>query len=166
MSGVDATLPAAIVDSSALMSILQGEAAAPLFMAGFQSTDKLYIGAATRAETWLAAFNAKGLAGAQLVEALLMALQVETVAFTPDSLPQFIDGAQNHHHKVDPKARLNLGDLFTYALARDMGLPLFFQGTDFTHTSVENAMMRLGYALSDKGVPLPKQDSRIEQEQK
>ncbi len=160
MSDAGATLPAAVVDSSALMSILLGEAAAPLFMAGFQAADKLYIGAATRAETWLAAFNAKGVAGAQLVEALLTALQVETVDFTQDSLPQFIDGAQTHHHKVDAKARLNLGDLFTYALVRDMSLPLFFQGTDFTKTSIENAMVRLGYALSDKGVPLPKQGEK------
>lgn len=155
MSGATPTLPAAVIDSSALMSILLGEAAGPLFMAGFQATGKLYIGAATRAETWLAAFNAKGLAGAQLVEALLLALQVETVDFTQSTLPQFVSGAQTHHHKVDPKARLNLGDLFTYALARDMRLPLFFQGTDFTNTTIENAMLQLGHTLSDKGVPLP-----------
>jgi len=140
------------------MSILLGEAAAPLFMAGFQATAKLYIGAATRAETWLAAFNAKGLGGAQLVETLLVALQMETVDVTQGTLPQFIDGARAHHHKVDSKARLNLGDLLTYALAREMNLPLFFQGTDFTNTTIENAMVQLGYPLSDKGVPLPRQD--------
>jgi len=142
MSGVDQTIPAVVIDSSALMSILLGEAAAPLFMTGFQATDKLYIGAATRAETWLAAFNAKGLAGAQLVEALLLALQVETVDFTPGILPQFIEGAQAHPHKVDPKAHLNLGDLFTYALVRDMNSPLFFQGNNFANTTIENAMVQ------------------------
>jgi len=61
MSGVAQAIPAAVIDSSALMGILLGEAAAPLFMTGFQATDKLYTGAATRAETWLSAFNAKGL---------------------------------------------------------------------------------------------------------
>ena len=61
MSGVGQAIPAAAIDSSALMGILLSEAAAPLFMIGFQAADKLYIGAATRAETWLAAFNAKGL---------------------------------------------------------------------------------------------------------
>ena len=157
MSDEGESLPAAVIDSSALMSILLGEPAAPLFMAGLQATGKLYLGAATRAETWLAAFNAKGLVGAELVEALLLALQVETVDFTQGMLPQFMDGAQTHHHKVDPKARLNLGDLFTYALVRDMNLPLFFQGTDFTNTSIENAMLLLGHTLSDKGVPMPKQ---------
>jgi uncharacterized protein with PIN domain len=107
------------------------------------------------AEAWLAAFNAKGAAGAQQVEALLVALQVETVDFTQESLPHFVAGAERHHHKVDPKARLNLGDLYTYALARQMALPLFFQGTDFVNTTVANAMVLLGHALSDKGVPQP-----------
>lgn len=150
-----AALDEAVVDSSALMCILMGEPAAPLFIAALQKTSRLYIGAATRSEAWLAAFNAKGLAGAQQVEALLAALQVETVDFTQDSLPHFVAGAQRHHHKVDAKARLNLGDLFTYALAKETALPLFFQGTDFANTTIENAMVLLGYGYSEKGVPQP-----------
>ena len=80
-----ATLDEAIVDSSALMCILLGEPAAPLFITALQKTTRLYIGAATRAEVWLAAFNAKGAAGALQVEALLAALHVETVDLTQDS---------------------------------------------------------------------------------
>jgi ribonuclease VapC len=152
---LQATLDEAIVDSSVLMCILMGEPAAPLFVTALQKANRLYIGAATRAEAWLAAFNAKGMAGAQQVEALLAALQVETVDFTQDSLPHFVAGAQRHHHKVDAKARLNLGDLFTYALAKETALPLFFQGTDFANTAIENAMALLGYDYSDKGVPQP-----------
>ena len=129
--------------------------AAALFVTALQKTSRLYIGAATRAETRLAAFNAKGAAGAQQVEALLAALQVETVDFTQDSLPHFMVGAERHHHRVNAKARLNLGDLFTHALARKTALPLFFQGTDFANTAIENAMAMLGYGYSDKGVPQP-----------
>ena len=73
--------------------------------------------------------------------------------FTQDALPHFVAGAERHHHKVDVKARLNLGDLFTYALAKETALPLFFQGTDFANTAIENAMALLGYVYSDKGVP-------------
>jgi uncharacterized protein with PIN domain len=89
---------------------------------------------------------------------VLAALQVEAVDFTQDSLPHFVAGAQHHHHKVDAKARLNLGDLFTYALARETALPLFFQGTDFANTAIDNAMALLGYDYSDKGVPQPLSD--------
>jgi len=157
-STLRATLNEAIVDSSALMCILLGEPAAPLFITALQKTTRLYIGAAARAEAWLAAFNAKGAAGAQQVEALLAALQVETVDFTHDSLKHFVAGAERHHHKVDAKARLNLGDLFTYALAKETALPLFYQGTDFANTAIDNAMALLGYGMSDKGVPQPMND--------
>ena len=78
--------------------------------------------------------------------------------FTQDSLTHFVAGAERHHHKVDAKARLNLGDLFTYALAKETALPLFYQGTDFANTAIENAMALLGYGMSDKGVPQPVND--------
>ena len=139
-----------------MICILRAEPAAPLFIAGFQSTGQLYIGAATRADTWLAAHNAKGKPGAQQIEDLLDALQVETVDFSAGSLVHYQYGAENHHHKVDAKARLNMGNLFTYALARETGQPLFFQGTDFARTKIPNAMEKLGYGMSALGVPQPK----------
>ena len=78
---------------------------------------------------------------------------MQTVDFTQGSLAHFVAGAQRHHHKVDNKARLNLGDLYTYALAKETALPLFFQGTDFANTALENAMALLGHDHSDQGVP-------------
>lgn len=37
-------------------------------------------------------------------------------------------------------ARLNFGDCFAYALAKDTGLPLLFKGDDFTHTDIARVM--------------------------
>lgn len=37
-------------------------------------------------------------------------------------------------------ARLNIGDCFSYALARATGEPLLFKGDDFTHTDVRKAI--------------------------
>ena len=39
------------------------------------------------------------------------------------------------------------------SLARQMNLPLFFQGTDFANTDLANAMKTLGYEMSTMGVP-------------
>ena len=36
-----------------------------------------------------------------------------------------------------PPAVLNFGDLFAYALAKRLGLPLLFKGSDFSLTDVE-----------------------------
>ena len=39
-------------------------------------------------------------------------------------------------------ARLNFGDCFAYALARETGETLLFKGDDFTHTDVSPALER------------------------
>ena len=144
---------AAVIDSSALLCVAIGEPAAEFFLDGFSRVGTLYIGAATRAETWLAVHNAMGKAGAQKIDALLDAFRVETVDFGASSLPHFRQGGADYHHKFHSGARLNIGDLFTYALAKQMNLPLFFQGTDFAHTDLANAMKKLGYEMSETGVP-------------
>jgi uncharacterized protein with PIN domain len=75
--------------------------------------------------------------------------------FTHHSLPYFVAGAERHHHKMDAKARLNLGDLVTYAQAKEAALPLFFQGNDFADTVIKSAMALLGYVYSGTGAPQP-----------
>ena len=147
-------LGAAVVDTSALLCVARGEPAASLFLDGFTRTDEMFIGAATRAETWLAIYNLKGPEGAKMIDDLIDALKIKTVPFSEDSLPHFREGGAKYHHKHDDKARLNLGDLFTYSLAKHLDLPLFFQGTDFENTDLKNAMKALGYQMSEKGVPM------------
>lgn len=39
-------------------------------------------------------------------------------------------------------ARLNFGDCFAYAPARETGEPLLFKGDDFTHTDITPALQR------------------------
>jgi ribonuclease VapC len=39
-------------------------------------------------------------------------------------------------------ARLNFGDCFAYALAKESGEPLLFKGGDFTHTDIAAALPR------------------------
>ena len=122
MTAVRATLHEAIVDSSALMCILMGEPAAPLFITALQKTPLLYIGAATRAEVWLASFNAKGTAGAQLVEALLAALSADFAIACP-AFPengrsvyrghlfvgdQLLSDSGMKHHPLTPMTDANL----------------------------------------------------------
>jgi ribonuclease VapC len=41
-------------------------------------------------------------------------------------------------------ARLNLGDCFAYALARELGEPLLFKGDNFNQTDIESALGRGG----------------------
>jgi uncharacterized protein with PIN domain len=104
---VTARLEAAVIDSSALLCIALAEPAAAFFLEGFSRTDRPYIGAATHAKTWLAVHNAKGPAGAQRIDDLIEALEVELVEFSAASLPHFRHGGAVYHHKFHDKARLN-----------------------------------------------------------
>jgi ribonuclease VapC len=40
----------------------------------------------------------------------------------------------------EPPAVLNFGDLFAYALARHLDVPLLFKGDDFPHTDIRPAL--------------------------
>ena len=70
-----------------------------------------------------------------MLDAVLAELQVAIVA---------VDRAQSllarqafrRYGKGRHEARLNLGDCFTYALAKDYGEPLLFQGNDFIDTDL------------------------------
>ena len=41
---------------------------------------------------------------------------------------------------ADAKASLNYGDCFAYALAKELGAPLLFKGTDFAQTDLAQCM--------------------------
>ena len=47
-----------------------------------------------------------------------------------------MDVYDNYGEGRGRKVKLNLGDCFSYALAKATGLPLLFKGNDFTHTDV------------------------------
>src|SRR4030066_1748451 len=107
-------LGAAVIDTSALLCVALNEPAANLFLAGFSRTDEMFIGAATRAETWLAIYNLKGGGGAKMIDDLIDALKIKTVPLGEASFPYFRQGGATYHHKHDDKRRINLGDLYTY----------------------------------------------------
>lgn len=151
----------AVVDSSALISILTNEPAAPHFHRELKKVDALYMSAVTRAEVFLGALGKKGAAGAQSMEALIKALNIRIVDFTAQDIPDFEQASLDHHLKGTSKIKgaltLNMGDIYPFILARKMDIPLFFQGKDFLATPVKNAMRMLGYEMTDanQGVPTP-----------
>jgi ribonuclease VapC len=69
-----------------------------------------------------------------LIDSLAIHLEpvlAEDRAILRDAVCAFARGRRS------PPAVLNFGDLFAYALARRLGLPLLFKGSDFSLTDVE-----------------------------
>jgi len=138
----------AVVDSSPLMCILKQEVACQLFEAELTKTPTLYMSAPTVAEVRLAAMAAKGTSGLNLMNQLIALLNIKVIDFTVNDLNDYQNAASKYHLKATPPGLLNMGDIFSFILAQQLNLPLYFQGLDFLQTPVKNAMAILGYEMN------------------
>ena len=71
------------------------------------------------------------------VDSVLRALHIEVVPFTVEQARIARVAYQQFGRGSGHPARLNMGDCFAYALARDLGEPLLFKGDDFALTDIE-----------------------------
>lgn len=144
----------AVVDSSAIMSILDRRPSSSAFLEALLSTQPLFMGAPTYVELSVVVLGRKAAAGLEPLNDLLEALQVKIVEFDVP-MAQFAQTGCAEYGKGHSPAGLNMGDLFSFALAMDKKLPLFFEGLDFAQTSVGDAMRMLGYQFDRQHQPLP-----------
>jgi ribonuclease VapC len=72
------------------------------------------------------------------LEATLADAAIEIVPVTLDQA-RLAAGAYERYRKGRHAAALNFGDCFAYALAKSLGEPLLFKGTDFGLTDVLRA---------------------------
>jgi len=77
--------------------------------------------------------------GATLVDEFLAFASIELTAVSPRMALYAID-AYRRFGKGRHKARLNIGDCFSYALAAATDLPLLFKGNDFAQTDIRPAV--------------------------
>ena len=128
-----------IVDTSAIMAILQKEPEAPAFGAALTEGARIAISAATLAELCVVAESRAGAAVWAEVVALMADAAIEVAPFTAGQAPLAREGWRRFGKGRHP-AGLNLGDCFAYALARERGEPLLFKGGDFARTDVRRAL--------------------------
>ncbi|HBO54878.1 type II toxin-antitoxin system VapC family toxin [Janibacter terrae] len=127
-----------IVDSSALMAILEDEpGAGALVEAALVGPCRMSV--ATRLEASIVADARSAAHGARLDE-LVEALDIEVQPVTEREGEIARRAYQRYGRGSGSRARLNFGDCFAYALSVVAGEPLLFVGDDFTHTDVVPAV--------------------------
>lgn len=126
-----------VVDSSALVAIIQNEPEALAFARAIADCPRAYLSTATYVEASIVMLDKKD--GVARIDRLVQAaglqlepLNVEQATIARDAYARF--GKGRH------KARLNLGDTFGYALAMHLGEPLLYKGDDFAQTDVRSAL--------------------------
>jgi len=125
-----------VVDTSALMAILQDEPQAQSCMEVIDRAGALLMSASTVAEALIVAAR-RGL-GAEMGE-LLAGLDMEITPVTSKVAYQVAD-AYRRWGKGNHPAKLNYGDCFVYSLASERNCPLLYVGQDFAQTDVQSAL--------------------------
>ncbi len=72
----------------------------------------------------------------ELIDSLLSRMRVEVVGFTADQMNAARLAYLRYGKGRDSDARLNFGDVFSYALAKETGQLLGFVGEDFDRTDL------------------------------
>ena len=128
-----------IVDTSALIAVLQGEDDAAKYARALARTQGK-LSAASFLECAIVIDRKGRPEVSRIFDRWLDEVGVEVVAVTPEQAhiarAAFRDFGRGSGHR----ARLNFGDCFSYALAVDTGEALLWKGDDFTHTGIPSAL--------------------------
>lgn len=129
-----------VLDTSALVAVLFGEPERDRFIALLADASDPLISAATLLEASIVMQARTGADGVADLDELPAAAAVRCVAFD-DAQGYLARDAFARYGKGRSPAGLNLGDCFSYALARATDRPLLFKGGDFSHTDVKPALV-------------------------
>jgi ribonuclease VapC len=124
------------VDTSALVSIVLREAASSACAEALEAETEVIVSAATVAEALIVAgFRNVADEMASLIERLNLVI----VPATPEAAHRVAQVYATWGKGIHP-ARLNFGDCFSYAVAKEYACPLLFVGDDFAKTDVERVL--------------------------
>ena len=132
-----------VIDSSALLAIVFGEADAPSFIdaigRAFESSTAIYIPAPVLVEAGVVADQrARG----EQLDALIDRMEAE-IAPLNERVARIARKAFEEFGRGRHQARLNFGDCMSYATARYLQLPLLYKGDDFKKTDIDSALATL-----------------------
>lgn len=127
-----------IVDTSALMAVLQKEPEAKSF-AALLVDEECTMSAGTLLETRIVANGRGGTSKQRKLDELLRRTSVSVIAVDEEQALIGSEAYTRYGRGSGSPAKLNYGDCFSYALAIARDEPLLFTGDDFIHTDVRIA---------------------------
>jgi ribonuclease VapC len=124
-----------VIDTSALAAIFFNEPERIEFLGKIEGAVSRSVSASSLVEALMVVRRDLGADGA---EALLSFLDLSEIVTVPFSHEQALLASEAFRRfgKRRHRANLNLGDCFSYALAKHLGEPLLCKGDDFTHTDL------------------------------
>lgn len=129
-----------IVDTSALIAILKQEEDASVYATALSSQDAKWISAANYVEASIVVDAQRDPILSRRFDELLTLSRIEIEAVTRSQALLARAAYRDFGKGSGHPAKLNYGDCFSYALAKDTGQKLLFKGSDFSETDVESAL--------------------------
>ncbi len=130
-----------VVDSSALIAILEKEPDAASYAAALRQAERLFVSAVNVHETGTVLRIRRGAtAVARMWRFLQEDNDFEIVAFDEFQAQAALAAFDRYGKGVHSKARLNIADCAAYALAATKNLPLLFKGGDFAETDLQSCL--------------------------
>jgi ribonuclease VapC len=130
-----------VIDSSAIVAVLLNAENAAQIAQAIEVASQRLLSAANLLEASIVIESRKGEAGGRELDLLLYRAAIEIVAVDQDQA-ETARIAWRRFGKGRHPAELNYGDCFAYALAKSRGLPLLFQGDDFSQTDIDAVPLR------------------------
>ncbi|MFZ4667285.1 MAG: type II toxin-antitoxin system VapC family toxin [Prochlorotrichaceae cyanobacterium] len=127
-----------IIDPSAIVAIIYGEPEDKAFLNLISNSQTCLISSPGYLELAIVLSTAYGSKGIEKLDLFLQELSISIVSFTSEhaklATEAFLTFGKGRH-----PAKLNMGDCFSYALAKATGQPLLFKGNDFSQTDINVA---------------------------
>jgi ribonuclease VapC len=128
-----------VIDTSALIAVLTGEPDAEAYAVAIDRDAKKLMSVASILETTIVLESRYGEEGPRELDVLLRRLPIEAVPVDCDQL-EWARYAWRAYGRGHHPAALNLGDCFSYALAKRTGEQLLYKGADFARTDIRSAL--------------------------
>lgn len=128
-----------IVDTSAIVAIVLDEPGADVLKDALAGSEHSRISAATYVELCAVLHRPGRPEIDRLVDRLLGAYAIQIEALDADQARIAAQAYRDYGRGSGHPARLNLGDVYSYALAAATGEPLLYRGEDFAHTDIGSA---------------------------
>jgi ribonuclease VapC len=129
-----------IVDSSVLIAILRNEPDAQLFTDAIEDAPIRRISAGNYVEAAAVIDNSRNPVLSRRFDDLLRDAEIKIEPVTETQARLAREAYRDFGRGSGHPAKLNFGDCFAYALARDTGEPLLYKGLDFFYTGIATAL--------------------------
>lgn len=129
-----------IVDASALIAILRTEPDASTYAEAIAAADERRISAVNYVEAAAVIDGSRDPIASRSFDDLIEYADIAITAVTQRQAHLAREAYRDFGKGSGHPAKLNLGDCFAYALAKETGEPLLFKGNDFSHTDISPAL--------------------------